>query len=247
LIELGGRHLVFGLARDVTERKEAEETQIQQARELAVLGERNRMAREIHDTLAQGFTGIILQLEAAEQAQEAAEQAQEEGTKELLDHLNRAKRLARDSLQEARRSVWNLLPHALEQFPLEDALLGEVQKFGADISIKASFQVSGEQKEIPLEVQTALLRICQESLSNIKKHANASEVTVQLSYNPDAVFLDIQDNGQGFDHMRAALVTQQGGFGLNSMEQRARLLGGTLKVNSRQGFGTKVEARIPIR
>jgi signal transduction histidine kinase len=84
-------------------------------------------------------------------------------------------------------------------------------------------------------------------LSNIKKHANASEVTVQLSYNPDAVFLDIQDNGQGFDHMRAALVTQQGGFGLNSMEQRARLLGGTLKVNSRQGFGTKVEARIPIR
>jgi PAS domain S-box-containing protein len=247
LIELGGRHLVFGLARDVTERKEAEETQIQQARELAVLGERNRMAREIHDTLAQGFTGIILQLEAAEQAQEAAEQAQEEGTKELLDHLNRARRLARDSLQEARRSVWNLLPHALEQFPLEDALLGEVQKFGADISIKASFQVSGEQKEIPLEAQTALLRICQESLSNIKKHANASEVTVQLSYNPDAVFLDIQDNGQGFDHMRAALVTQQGGFGLNSMEQRARLLGGTLKVNSRQGFGTKVEARIPIR
>ncbi len=239
LIELNNRHLMFGLARDVTERKEAEETQIQQARELAVLGERNRMAREIHDTLAQGFTGVILQLEAAEQAQE-------ENPQEVLDHLDRAKGLARRSLQEARRSVWNLLPHALEQLDLESALQEEVKKFEEESQINASFQLLGSQRPIPSEAQTALLRICQESLNNVRKHANANEASVRLTFNSSDVCLDVQDNGQGFIVDSLNDTTEQGGFGLTGMKQRARLLGGTLEVTSNNGQGTLIEARIPI-
>ena len=122
LIELAGRQHMFALARDITERKRAEETLLDQTRELAVLEERNRKAREIHDTLAQGFTGIVIQIEAAEQAMSKS-------PGELPDHLTLAKKLGRDSLQEARRSVWNLLPQALEQLPLDAALEAEVTRF----------------------------------------------------------------------------------------------------------------------
>lgn len=99
---------MFALVRDITARKQAEGTLLEQMKDLAVLEERNRMAREIHNTLAQGFTGIVIQIEATEQALE-------ESPAEAGGHLGRAKNLARDSLQEARRSVWNLLPRALEQ------------------------------------------------------------------------------------------------------------------------------------
>jgi PAS domain S-box-containing protein len=239
LIKLNNRHLIFALARDMSERKEAEETQIQQARELAVLGERNRMAREIHDTLAQGFTGVILQLEAAEQAQE-------ENPQEVLDHLDRAKNLARRSLQEARRSVWNLLPHALEQLNLESALREEVRKFEEESQINVSFQLLGNQKPIPSEAQTTLLRICQESLNNVRRHANATTASVHLTFNSSDVCLDVQDNGQGFSVGSLNGTTEQGGFGLTGMKQRARLLGGSLEVTSNEGQGTLIEARIPI-
>jgi PAS domain S-box-containing protein len=239
LIELNNRHLIFALARDMTERKEAEETQIQQARELAVLGERNRMAREIHDTLAQGFTGVILQLEAAEQAQE-------ENPQEVLEHLERAKGLARRSLQEARRSVWNLLPHALEQRDLESALREEVKKFEEESQIRVSFQLLGNQRPIPSEAQTALLRICQESLNNVRRHANATEASVCLTFDSSDVHLDVRDNGQGFNINGLNGATEQGGFGLTGMKQRARLLGGSLEVITKNGDGTQIAARIPI-
>jgi len=228
-----------GTCQDITQRKEAEETQLQQARELAVLGERNRMAREIHDTLAQGFTGIILQLEAAEQAQEG-------NPAEVAEHINRAKNLARNSLQEARRSVWNLLPHALEQLPLDAALREEISKFNVEGHAEASFELVGNRNELSSETQTALLRICQESLSNIKKHANATKVSVTLTYTPEAVCLDVKDDGAGFDPAQLSGVSEQGGFGLTAMRQRTKLLRGTLEVRSHKGKGTLVAARIPI-
>jgi signal transduction histidine kinase len=197
------------------------------------------MAREIHDTLAQGFTGVILQLEAAEQVLG-------ENPDELREHLDRAKGLARNSLQEARRSVWNLLPHALEQFPLEEALRQEIRKLESEVPVRSDFQVSGKRRDLPPEAQTALLRICQESLTNVKKHAHAAQVSVNLTYEANAVELEITDDGDGFDRNKVARMTQQGGFGLSSMEQRARQLGGTLKVSSGNGRGTRVESRIPI-
>ena len=112
---------VQGVIRDVTERNRAQRTLLEQTREVAVLEERNRMAREIHDTMAQGFTGIVLQLEAGEQALG-------ETAGEVVGHLGRAKALARECLQAARRSVWNLLPRALEKQPIREALEEEVRQ-----------------------------------------------------------------------------------------------------------------------
>ena len=227
---------LVGIARDITERKQAEQTLLEQTRELAVLGERNRFAREIHDTLAQGFTGIVLQLEAAEQALG-------ESAPEVQDHMARAKGLARDSLQEARRSVWDLLPQALEQLPLDTAIREEVRR---RFNGQGSFGVSGEQRPLSSSVQTALLRICQEALTNVSRHAGATRVSVKMAFHPNAVHLEVRDNGKGFDLAGTRGNHEPGGgFGLMGMEQRARQLGGTIIVDSEKGKGTVVEARIP--
>jgi signal transduction histidine kinase len=221
-----------------TQRIEAEEALFEQTRESAVLGERNRMAKEIHDTLAQGFTGIVLQLEAGEQALH-------ESPAEVADHLDRAKILARESLQEARRSVWNLLPHALEGHSLQEALQEEVDRYTGEGQGEASFSLLGRPAALSSEVQTALLRICQESLTNARKHAEATEISVTLVFGPDIVGIDVQDNGKGFDPDMPHGATMEGGFGLNGMEQRAESLGGKLTVRSEKGKGTLIEARMP--
>ncbi|PKB82462.1 MAG: hypothetical protein BZY88_04330 [SAR202 cluster bacterium Io17-Chloro-G9] len=227
---------IVGIGRDVTERKEAEQTLLEQTRELAVLEERNRFAREIHDTLAQGFTGIVLQLEAAEQVLGT-------GAPEVQDHMSRAKGLARDSLQEARRSVWDLLPQALEQLPLDTAIEEEVRR---RFDGKGSFSVSGEQRPLNSSVQTALLRICQEALANVSRHAAATKVSVNMTFNTGAIHLEVRDNGIGFDQAETGDSRKEGGgFGLIGMEQRARQLGGTVLVTSEKGKGTVVEAQIP--
>ena len=211
----------------------------QETGQMAVMEERNRLAREIHDTLAQGFTGIILQLEVAEQALG-------ENNPEVLHHLNKARSLARGSLNEARRSVWNLRPQALERLSLMEALRQEVVRFAQSSNIKAGFDVSDDTRELSLDVETALLRVCQESLANIKKHAQATEVKVDLTFDKSDVVLTVRDNGIGFkanDDDKAD--GEQHGFGLISMRERARNLGGTLEVQSEEGQGTVLQIVIP--
>lgn len=208
------------------------------ARDLAVLEERNRMAREIHDTMAQGFTGIVLQLEAAEQAFESA-------PGEIPDHLGRAKDLARTCLQEARRSVWNLLPRALEEHPLSEALGNEVAQWASDGPEAAHFTQSGVSRELDSDIQAALLRICQESLTNIRKHASASQASVQVTYLPSNVRLEIRDDGVGFDATAKSQDGMQHGFGLLGMDQRARLIRGKLEVKTKQGHGTTISVEVP--
>ena len=226
---------LIGVSTDITERKQAEQTM----RELAVVEERNRIAREIHDTLAQGLTGIVLQLEAAEQAMDG-------GHAEVEGHLDLAKTLARESLQEARRSVWDLLPKSLEERSLDAAIQQAVDSWADRGQETASFILSGVQRELPPEVQTALLRICQESLTNIRRHARATEVKVELRSYPDEAYLGVQDNGQGFSLEEVKAKGEHGGCGLAGMEQRARILGGTLSVQSQRGKGTLIEVRIPL-
>ena len=228
---------VQGIVRDITERKQAAEAALQQTREVAVLEERNRMAREIHDTMAQGFTGIVLQLEAAEQTMD-------ESPGPIGHHLGRAKGLAREGLQEARRSVWGLLPHALEQTPLDDALEGEVKRFDADGPVKSAFTSLGKRRDLPTEVQTVLFRICQESLANVNRHAEATEVKVNLKYDSGEVRLSVQDNGVGFDPDEVQNGDRRS-FGLTSMEQRAHGLEGILSIKSGKDQGTLVEVVIP--
>ncbi|MFC2002112.1 histidine kinase, partial [Chloroflexota bacterium] len=207
----------------------------QETREMAVLEERNRMAREIHDTLAQGFTGIVLQLEAAEQALG-------EDVTDAQVHLDRARRLARESLTEARRSVWALRPQTLEQLSLTKTLRQEVRKFIHESGVKANFNASGKRPVLLPDVENALLRICQESLTNVKKHAQASQVEVNLAFEENVVRLRIQDNGIGFNTEDST----KNRFGLISMGERARLLGGSIEIRGEKRKGTNLEVTIPI-
>jgi nitrate/nitrite-specific signal transduction histidine kinase len=213
-----------------------------ETRQMAVMEERNRMAREIHDTLAQGFSGIILQLEAAEQALSSDEQA-------LQRHLNQARNLARKSLAEARRSVWNLRPQALEQRPLADAIKQEVDRFCQSTGVKVQLNIIGDRRDLPPEVEAGVLRIFQESMTNVRKHAKAAEVEVNLTFNESATELSVRDNGVGFKQQLSGdgekSPKKRDTFGLISMRERARGLGGTFEVQSQRGEGTLVKIAIP--
>ena len=211
----------------------------QETRSLAVTEERNRMAREIHDTLAQGFTGIILQLEATEQALG-------ETNDDVQKHLNQARSLARKSLAEARRSVWNLSPQALEQLRLDEAIKHEVDRFKHDNGIDATYTQYGDRRDIPPEMGTALFRICQESLANVAKHAQATRVELVLDFEGAEIELTIKDNGVGFALDEDGIVGKSGGFGLISMRERALGQNGKFNVQSEKGRGTTITVSFPL-
>ena len=163
---------------DVTEIKKTQES----LRELTLLEERNRLDREIHDSLAQGITGIIWQLNAASRAVE------KEGS-QAAEHLNKVRDLARECLLEARRSVWDLRAGPLEGRTLVEALITETERATRDGDLKASFSTSGEERVLPPGVEAALLRICQESLANVLKHSGATEAQVKLTFAESKVCL----------------------------------------------------------
>ncbi len=211
-----------------------------ETRDLAVLEERNRMAREIHDTLAQGFTGIVIQLEAGEEA------IGDDDPNDARERIRVAKTLARECLSEARRSVWDLLPEALEQDPLEVIIANDVERFHATQEARARFTLLGARRELPAASRAALMRICQEALTNIRKYARASEVSVTLDYALDSVTLTVRDNGVGFDPESVRLLEGRGGFGITGMRQRARLLNGDVDIASAPGEGAIVRARLPV-
>lgn len=215
-----------------------------EARDLAIAEERNRMAREIHDTLAQGFLGILLQLQAAEGELGP-------GAEGVAARLSRAADLARESLQEARRSVWNLRPQRLERASLPEALRQETGGLGAADQATLGFAVRGEERPLPPAVEAALLRVAQEALANIRKHAAAGHVSVELAYDPGGVRLTVTDDGRGFNPEQAAAEASQrkdrGGFGLFSMRERVEALGGRLELTSEIGKGTTVRVFVPVR
>jgi signal transduction histidine kinase len=212
----------------------------QETRSLAVTEERNRMAREIHDTLAQGFTGIILQLEATEQL------LGDTASEDVQKHLNQARSLARKSLAEARRSVWNLSPQALEQLRLDEAIKHEVERFKHDNGIEAVYTQFGSRRDIPPEMGTALFRICQESLANVAKHAEATRVEVELNFEGSDINLMVKDNGAGFEIEDGKQVGKSGGFGLISMRERALGQKGKFEVQSEKGKGTVIRVSFPL-
>jgi signal transduction histidine kinase len=205
-----------------------------QAREAGAGDERQRMAREIHDTLAQGLTGIITQLEASQQT--ASEPEREH-------RIDNAKRLARDSLAEARRSVQALRPRALEGSKLPDALAEEATRWTATSGVPAKVAATGDPRALHPEVEVTLLRVAQEALANVAKHAAASHAWVTLSYMEDLVTLDVRDDGSGF--ARSAPSDPGGGFGLIAMRQRVSRLAGQLEIESEPGAGTAVSASLP--
>lgn len=209
---------------------------VSQAREAGVHDERQRMAREIHDTLAQGLTGIITQLEAADQAGH--------DDTSLRRHLDTAARLARESLAEARRSVHALGPGALERGRLHDALNDLAEDWSERTGVRTSVTADAGGPALPAAAEVALLRVAQEALANVAKHAGATRAGVTLSHLDDRTVLDVRDDGCGFD--TAARTDGGGGFGLTSMRQRVTALGGALTVESRPGAGTAISAWVPI-
>jgi len=208
---------------------------IEQQREAAILKERTRMARDIHDTLAQGFTGVIVQMEAAEEA------LLEEDSEHAIGHVQRARQLARESLREARRSVHALRPQALEKAPFADALEAIIKNTAAGTALRTEFRITGKPRELAPLVEENLLHIGQEALTNSLKHAHATKFQARLSFNPDAVYLELQDNGDGFNVGNA----NGGGFGLIGMKERAEQIGATVDVSSKPGAGTSIVAVSP--
>src|ERR1700733_1336399 len=218
-----------------------QEQLLTQARESGVSEERQRMAREIHDTLAQGLMGIITQLQAAERAG-VADAA---GT----SHLERAIGLARDSLTEARRSVEALAPKQLAEARLPDAIEDVARRWSDLHGVQVSFTTTGTPRAMRPEIEVALLRTSQEALANVAKHAHASRVGLTLSYMEDLVTLDVRDDGVGFATVNGAGPRRprdaQGGFGLASMRQRVEGVAGRLEVESEPDAGTAISAAIP--
>ena len=205
------------------------------ARQAAVLAERNRLARDVHDTIAQGLTGVIVQLEAADEAMVQSRPAQ------ISEHIDRASTLARESLQEARRSVRALRPQALVDAALEIALKDVVTGMTAGTAISAHVTVEGEAVRLLPDCEDNLLRIGQEVLTNAVRHANPTKFQCRLSYGTREIALQLSDNGIGFDPTEHHL-----GFGLLGMRERVAAIGGTLTIDSGPDKGTSVTVSLPI-
>jgi PAS domain S-box-containing protein len=206
----------------------------EQSRQSAILEERNRMARDIHDTLAQGFTGVIVQLEAVEDAIACYRR------KEANEHLRRASELARQSLNEARRSVHALRPQALQQDNFWEALKGIVKNTTAGTMLHTRFELRGRLRELPPVWQENLLHIGQEALTNALKYARPHNFETRLTFNTKQLRLELRDDGHGF-----RLKDRHDGLGLAGMRERVEQMGGELKVTSARGKGTKVVVTVP--
>lgn len=199
-----------------------------QAREAGVLDERQRLSREIHDTVAQGLVGIITQLEAVADDVDPVER----------ERVSRAQEAARDCLAEVRRAVRALASPRLDRASLPDAMAGLVADAGRDGSLAAGFVLDGDP--VATRGDAELLRVCQEALANAVRHARASRVVVTLGYDPAEIRLDVRDDGTGFDPDRVAL-----GHGLAGMRQRIARLGGEFAVETSTAGSCTVSAAIP--
>src|SRR5437588_3738823 len=206
----------------------------EQGQRAAVFEERNRMARDIHDTLAQGFTGVIVQLEAAEDAISCGYR------KEADNHLHRAGELARQSLSEARRSVHALRPRALQEHNFWDALKGTIKNTTVGTALHTKFAARGKLPILPRPWQENLLHIGQEALTNTLKYAHARNFETRLSYKARELRLELRDDGDGFK-----VKDQNDGVGLTGMRERVEQMGGKLKITSSRGNGTSITVLLP--
>jgi signal transduction histidine kinase len=217
---------------DLIERLEASRAEVARlSRAAGTATERARLAREIHDTLAQGFTSIITLVQAAESELDG------DGAK-VRRHLAVAVRTARENLDEARTLVAALTPSALDTGTLDDAIRRQVERLAEETGIVGHYRTVGAIGELPTAVEVVLLRAVQEALSNVRKHAGAASVTVVLRLTPDAVALTVSDDGVGF-------ATAGAGFGLSGMRTRVEQVSGRLVVHSVPGTGTRLELEVP--
>lgn len=220
-----------------------ERTQLaEQATRVALVEERNRLAREVHDTLAQELTGIALQLEAADALLEHSPERARARIRQALERT-------RESLEDARRSVLDLRAGPLERQALPAALETLSQRFTAETGTPIALQLALVGPRLPARVEEALYRIAQEALVNIRRHSQADTARIELRQTGDNVQLIVADNGRGFDIEQTSAPGASAhahGFGLIGMQERAHLLNGRMQISSCPGAGAQVEVTIPL-
>jgi signal transduction histidine kinase len=215
---------------------------IEQAQQAGVSSERQRLAQEIHDTLAQAFTSIVMKLEAAEGALDSDPSS-------VQRFLEGARNIARDSLAEARRLMWALRPESLERSSLPEALASLAERWSEECGVDASTTITGTPQPLAPDIEVTLMRMVQEALTNCRKYAQARHVMLTLSYMKNLVMLNVQDDGVGFDPDQLhpdSSDQSTGGFGIMGMRERVEQLRGTLLVESAFGDGTTLMVAIPV-
>lgn len=205
----------------------------------AVLGERSRIAREIHDTLAQGYVGVSVQLEVL------AELLRQRKTEDAGKQLDQTRDYVRHGLADARQSIWALRTQDASETTMPVKLRRMAEGAGGD-GLTARFSLFGAYRPLPAETEREIARIAQEAIHNVKKHAGASELSVQLEYGPETVTLEVRDDGRGGALERTAGASP-GHFGLTGMRERAAEIGATLEVSSPPGEGTTIRLSVPAR
>ncbi len=207
-------------------------------RRAGVLAERQRLAQEIHDTLAQGFISIIMHLETAV--------PHLPDNPDITHPIAQAQQSARDSLAQARRVVQDLRPEPLEKATLPDAIQQVTNKWEVESGVKTAVTITGDAYPLPPDAEVTLLRATQEALANIRKHADADDVCITLSYMTDIVILDVQDNGVGLDNENNLSSERSGGYGLTAMRERVAQFNGSVLLESEPGEGTTLVVTIPV-
>lgn len=205
--------------------------------ELVLMEERNRLAREIHDTLAQGLAAIAMQLETLDVRLET-----NTPNPEFRESIRHVLNLTRQNLDAARRSVWNLRAAPLEDRPLPEALPLLIEEYAANAHFQYQFEQSGEISPLPARIEMGLFRIAREALNNVAVHSGTSKVKLHLGFSAEEIQLTIEDNGKGFDLKKVP----EDRFGLIGMNERATILGGKLTIESSPGKGTSIRVNIPL-
>jgi len=217
--------------------EQAHRRQMAEAEFSAILSERNRVAREIHDTLAQGLAATSVHLRLAKKQPAGASES-------LHHHLDVAQQLVRDSLEEARNSIWNMRSQVLETGDLASALEGILKQMADGSELQTAFEVTGRPRRFAPVIENNLLRVGQEAITNAARHARAKQLKVALDFGAKQFRLSVRDDGAGFDPLKPPQTA--GGFGLVGMRERASELQGNLNIHSASGRGTEVVLTVPL-
>ncbi len=205
----------------------------------AVLGERSRIAREIHDTLAQGYVGVSVQLEVV------AALLRQDKMEDAGKQLDQTRDYVRQGLADARQSIWALRTPDANETTLPVRLRRMAEAAGSE-RMAAQFSLFGAYRPLPVELEREVTRVAQEAIHNVRKHADAGQLWVQLEYGPEMVTLEVRDDGRG-GALEHSAGTSSGHFGLTGMKERAAAIGGTLEVSSARGDGTTIRLSVPAR
>ena len=216
---------------------------LEQAHQMGITQERQRLAAEIHDSLTQGFISIVTHLEVAEAK---LEKHPEEFRTDLQVLLNQARQTARENLTAARQMTWALRPDLQQVVPLAESLAKLTDNWARANNIPVAFSESGEARQLHPDIETVVVRTTREALNNIQKHAQATQVSVTLTYMDTLIALDVQDNGRGCDPASLVQSDRGGGFGLKSIKAQVEQLDGELTIESEAGKGCTVAIALPI-